>query len=277
MSKKQKIATKADIAQEHSRIQEVLDVIQDYDPHKKIKTNKYFNYKQFLDINQRWINVENEEKTYPAGYFTPTNYAYVYVPAADDPDPTVYSFTLLHIFKQLKDLSPVGWIFDFRGNNGGVIHSFLLGFLPILKEFTVTCSDRKKERKMDLVYDTESMYFKYTDDSKIETIGTFPPFTEIELNNVNVLVDSETASCGELMTYLLKKQKNAMIYGELTYGIPTWIAEDVIHQDSENLISIQFPELLLEFSDALNVIEQFQQFRIVPDITKIPFKEFGLF
>lgn len=277
MSKKQKIVSKADIIQEHSKIQEVVDVIQKYDPHKNIKISKYFSYKQFLDISQKWINVENEEKAYPAGYLTPTNYAYVYVPAADEPDPTVYSFTLLHIFEQLKKNNPVGWIFDFRGNNGGVIHSFLLGFLPILKSFTVACFDRKKERKMDLVYDTESMFFRYVDDSHTETIGTFPPFTEIDIENVNVLVDSETASCGELMTYLLKKQKSATIYGELTYGIPTWIAEDTIYQDANNTVSIQYPELLLDFSDALNVFEQFQQFRIVPEISKIPFGEFGLF
>lgn len=277
MNKKQKIVTKNDILHEQEKIMDVVSVIQKYNPQKNISASKYFCYRQFLDVNQRWLVVETEEKTYPMGYFTSTGYAYVYVPTADDPDPTTYSFTLLHIFEKLKQMDPVGWIFDFRGNGGGVIHSFLLGFLPILDEFTVSCFDKKRDKKMELVYDTESMYFKYIDDSTIESVGTFPPFKAIDIKNIAVLVDEETASCGELMTYLLKKQRGATIYGQLTYGIPTWIAEDQVYQDVDNTISIQYPELLLDFSDALNVIEQFQQFRIVPDITQIPFKEFGLF
>jgi hypothetical protein len=277
MHKKQKIVTKNDILLEHDKISAILDVIRTYHPQKIVKINKYFNYKQFLDMNQRWLVVEHTEKAYPSGYFTPTGYAYVYIPDTDEPDPTLYSFSLLHVFKELENLGPVGWIFDFRGNNGGVIHSFLLGFLPILDEFVVNCLDRKNQKKMELTYDKESIYFRYAELNDIESFGTFPPFTPINIKNVNVLVDSETASCGELMTYLLKKQKKATIYGELTFGIPTWTTDTVVFKDPDNNISLQYPELLLDFSDALNVVEQFQQFKIVPDITKIPFKEFGIF
>lgn len=277
MHKKQKIITKTDIQREHDRIGEIVDIIRTYNPHKNINISKYFNYKQFLEINQKWLIIENDEKSYPTGYFTETGYAYIYVPSTDDPDPTSYSFTLLHIFNELNSMSPVGWIFDFRGNGGGVIHSFILGFLPILENFVVTCTNKKGEKKMELVYDTESIYFKYLDDGAIESVGTFPPFQPLDIKNVNVLVDSETASCGELMTYLLKKQKSATIYGDLTYGIPTWISDMVAFQNDEMELFIQFPELLLNFSDSVNVVEQFQQFRIAPDVTKIPYADFGIF
>jgi hypothetical protein len=272
MYKKQKIVSKNDIEEEHAKIKYVVEILNQLGNRVKIIPTKYFTYKQFLDINQGWLHIEHDDQSIPLGYLTPTNYAYIYVPATDDPDPTTYSFALLHIFKGLRAANPIGWIFDFRGNSGGVIHSFLLGFLPILDEFVINAIDKNKEKKMELIYDRESIFFKYTDSGTSENFGTFPPFPSIDIHNVNVIVDGETASCGELMTYLLKKQKGATIYGSPTYGIPTWIDDY-----SFSSIVLQYPELLLDFSDAVKVVEQFQHFKIVPDIFKIPFKEFGMF
>lgn len=278
MSLIKKIADQKYLDDEHSKIQEILNSLAKFGINNFINPSKYFNFQQFLDINQSLINVENDESyNPPMGYLTRTNYAYIYVPAAEESDPSNYSFIMLHILKYFQSVKPIGWIFDFRGNSGGVIHSFILGFLPILDSFMISATDKNDNKKMELIYDRETIYFKYLDTNIVDIFGTFPPSDLINIDNVNILVDKETASCGELLTYLLKKQKNATIYGDLTYGIPTWKDYSIIYKKGNYEIMLQYPELLLNFSDSVKIVNQFQKFKIVPDVIQIPFSKFGIF
>jgi len=191
---------------------------------------RYISFNHFLADNRLYFSVDqhiNRELANPIGCITKTNYAYVRVPAYSGKNENItekFSYIILNMINELHSKNPDGWVFDFRGNTGGIIYSFVLGFMSILSPFTIDCVDKNNVLRMKLICDEKYLYYKYeNENTKPEIIGSIPPLKKLEISNVNVLTDIHTASCGELLTHLLRSQHNAIVYGEDTYGISTWM------------------------------------------------------
>ena len=265
------------------------------------KTDHLINYihcltvKQYLKLNSSYFLPLSESSVYdPLGTITKTNYAYLYIPdyigyyresasrAEDISDR--FSYIILNLIDKLYKKDPVGWIFDLRKNDGGIIHSFILGFSSILNYFTIHCKNKKGKVILDLVYQDEHLYYQYIGE-KAKILGLLPPLNKIKIDNVSVLIDDDTASCGELLTYLLKKQYNAVIYGEPSYGLSTWMELYEI-PGYDNLVDnmvLRYPELIFDFSDSDLKYVNTKKYKdtpvlsIAPDQNLIPYDKFGIF
>jgi hypothetical protein len=160
----------------------------------------------------------------------------------------------------------------------------MLGFLSVFNDFVVHCRNIKGESMVELVFKQDHLYFQQKD-KEPETIGLLPPVSKIDIQNVHVLINNETASCGELLTYLLKKQHNATIYGEPSYGLSTWMEYYEIPGLSlvSDEVTLRYPELIFDFSDSNIKMVKTKKYKdtpvfsIAPDKENIPFKEFGMF
>lgn len=247
--------------------------------------NNILDYTNYLSADHFMIAEKQyfgEVVTGPIGTITKTNYAYIYVPhyvGRKSETEDKFSYVILNILYKLYAAKPIGWIFDLRYNTGGIIYSFILAFLSVLDNFSLTAVNSKKEKKMELTYDGMYLYYKYTDQEP-NHIGILPPVTKLKLSNVHVLIDNNTASCGEILTYLLKKQYNATIYGPVesnirknyTYGIITWM--DYVNLPNFDNISdeviLSYPKLYFDFDIA-------KDYHIVADKKGVPFDIFGMF
>lgn len=258
---------------------------------RSINPKNYITLNQMVKINYKVFKIDRSPDVYkPIGTMTKTNYAYIYIPdylgnlqGGNVERSDKFAFIILNIISYLHKQKPVGWIFDLRSNTGGIIYSFILGFLSIFDNFVINCLDKKDIKRMELVYDGTMLYYQYND-QKRKSIGILPPIEKKKLKNVNVLINNNTASCGELLTYLLKKQYNATIYGETSYGIASWIAYYDIsgYEDIVSDLHLYYPELQFDFSDSdLKLEKNVNQNTIIKmitsDFSQIPFDTFGMF
>lgn len=284
MFKKNIIMTK-EIYEEHKKIQKLIDICLRYRmPMIDPITNHYIDVMHFLNINKEYITWSGKaskklSEQHILGTITKTNYAFISIPPFGSyEEEHTGAYILLHVLAKLHRQNPIGWIFDLRDNTGGIIYSFILGFLSIFDDFMVSCTDKTGAKKMEFGYEDDEVFYRYIGQEK-QVFGTLPPITKIDIKNVHVLVNNETASCGELVTYLLKKYKSATIYGEPTYGVPTWM-NNIDLPDIPNVateIYLNYPELLFNFYDTVNYVTQETHYKIQPDITDIPYDIFGMF
>lgn len=260
-----------------------------------INSENYITPSQLCKFNKKYIGWTNTPEMFdPVGTITKTGYAYMYIPDyigyySENITKNIdlsnnFSFIMLNLINELSKKDPVGWIFDLRYNSGGIIHAFILGFSSILNNFTINCKNIDGNIKLRLVRDDHSLYY-HREDENPETIGLLPPINKIPINNVHVLINNETASCGELLTYLLKKQHNAIIYGEPSFGLSTWMEYQDINTFNEvtDEISLRYPDLIFDFSDSDIKMVKIKKYRdtpvssIRPDIENIPYDTFGMF
>lgn len=253
----------------------------------------YISLNQLIKLNSELFNSRRSPDVYqPIGTITSTNYAYIYIPDylgnSETDSPNVersdkFAFIMLNLIQQLADKNPVGWVFDVRSNTGGIIYAFILSFVLILKDFEVKCLDKHGVEKMKLVY-KDNMLFNQYNGREPEIIGILPPIKKLEISNVHVLINGDTASCGELLTYLLKKQHNATIYGSETYGVASWMEYQDIKGFEEWVddLHIYYPELIFDFTDCdiklkKNTNNPELATKIVPDVDIIPYEKFAMF
>lgn len=262
----------------------------------KINPYVYLNLSQFLKFNSKFFVSESIPELYdPIGIMTKTNYAYIYIPdyigyyseniTRNIDLSNKFSHIMLRILDTLSKKNPAGWVFDLRYNTGGIIYSFIYAFLSILSPFTINCKNIKGEIKTKLVYDGEQLYFQ-RENEQPEVIGLMPPVVSINLSNVHVFINGETASCGELLTYLLKKQHNATIHGTPSYGLSSWMEYYEIPGFSNVVIDdvvLRYPELIFDFSDSdiqtikLKKYKNTPVLSIKPDKENFPYKMIGMF
>jgi C-terminal processing protease CtpA/Prc len=238
--------------------------------------DNYISLNQYLLINNLFY-LHKDTMFYPTGYITKTNYAYIFIPGfIGEYHDDLFSYIILYIIKDFSKRNPVGWIFDFRGNTGGIIHSFVNGFLFILDKFSIDCLDKNGNKQMVLAFNGSEIYNQYVGQEP-EIFGYFMPIDNIEISNVHVIIDRNTASCGEFMTYLLKKQKKATIYGQPSFGVPTWIEYGKL-QGFKNTyeVELSYPKLLLDFKDVLRMQNLGGFHKIIADFEEIPYNIFGM-
>jgi hypothetical protein len=260
-----------------------------------IDHTKFLTIEQFNKFNSTYFKPVNVAESYdPLGTITKTGYAYMYIPDylgyyAENITKNVdlsnnFSYIILHLVDKLSKMNPVGWIFDLRYNTGGIINSFILGFASIFDNFTVNCKDIKGNTMVELKLEDDHLFFRRAD-GKIEIISILPPLSKIKIDNVHVLINNETASCGELLTYLLKKQHNATIYGDPSYGLSSWMEYYEINGFDKvaDEITLRYPELVFDFSNCdikMTKIKKYKEtpvLSIKPDKENIPYEDFGMF
>lgn len=223
------------------------------------------------------------------GFFSPTGYAYLFIPEIIEDLDDISNFNrvtsiIINIIKYLHSKNPIGWVFDFRCNTGGIIYTYIAAFSILLDKFEVVAKDKYGKHKLSLIYDGYEIYTLNQVTKEKESLGLVIPVDKIKIENVHVFIGRETASCGELLTYLLRKQYNAKLYGAPTVGIPTWMEyyplDDI---DKATNVTVRIPELLFEMTDCVKIkIEKIGgvlHYKIIPDIieTEIDYKKFGLF
>lgn len=292
--------SKEKINKTHEELNIILTRLNSLHYDKDLMSAKTFNYttyislEQFIKLNPDYMHaLEKPEFYYPKATLTNTNYAYLYIPdylgfhmeeSGDEENYDKFSFIILHLANKLSKMNPVGWIFDLRGNTGGIIYSFVLGFISLLDDFVVKCKDINGETKCNLVCEDNDLYYQYIG-SKKKTIGLMPPISKIKISNVHILIDGNTSSCGELLCYLLKKQHNAIIYGSPSYGLSSWMDYYDIpgYEDLFDDLSFRYPELIFDFTDCDIKLKKIKSntntpiLSIIPDKENIPFEEFGMF
>jgi C-terminal processing protease CtpA/Prc len=284
------------IKNEQSKIDRLKKYVMHFtiqDPTSIGDSSNYISCNQMIKLNSNLFNLQRSPDVYkPIGTITKNGYAYLYIPdylgSVEDGNPNVeksdkFAFIVLNLIQALSDKKPKGWVFDLRANTDGIIYAFILSFLAVLDEFEVKCVDKNGVEKMKLIYNSNELMYKYTDRDPI-SIGILPPIKKIKITNVNILVDNNTASCGELLTYLLKKQHNATIYGYETYGVASWMEYyDIPGYDHVvDDLHIYYPEYAFDFSDSniklkKNIDNPALATKIVPDVDEIPFNRFLMF
>lgn len=294
---KKYLIEKEDIEKTHKSLDMALSRLKNYYKFKlpNIDHTKFLTIEQFNKFNNSYFRPINVAESYdPLGTITKTNYAYLYIPdylgyyseniTRNIDISNRFSYIILHLIDKLSKMNPVGWIFDLRYNTGGIIHSFILGFSSIFEPFTINCKNIKGETIVELKSDSENLYCQRVG-QKAESIGMFPPVPKVKIDNVHVLINHETASCGELLAYLLKKQHNAIIYGEPSYGLSSWMEYCEINGFDKiaDEVVLRYPELVFDFSDCDIQMTKVKKYKdtpvlsIKPDKENIPYEDFGIF
>lgn len=113
-----------------------------------------------------------------------------------------------------------GWIIDLKDNNGGAIFSQPLGVSPLLKDSIISYYKDNKGNFKPIICFKNSFKFGHNDSGA--TINYENTLIN-EGKKIAILINSRTASCGELVAMSLKFQTNAKTFGSKSSGLTTFL------------------------------------------------------
>lgn len=222
--------SQAKIALIHSTIAAMYAGLVDTKLRQPINTYICLGHYLAVQGHQFTSDFESEAQgSYPIGYYNKKNQnAYVWVPSCGTEgfQPYGWAANMKNILAALYHKAPKNLVLDFRGNSGGAIYAFYTGFAPILHEFTLE-DEYKGDRHTNIWKLTSSAlrhYDKQTGQLLFDQPHTVTP--DLKFQRISVLIDRNSASCGEILPYLLKKNANAVIYGERSAGAMSSLEEE---------------------------------------------------
>jgi C-terminal processing protease CtpA/Prc len=161
----------------------------------------------------------------------------------------------MKIIDSLHKQDPVGWIIDLRGNTGGIIEYFVSAICQIVDEFEIIGYDEQGKQNSSLTSNGKSFTLRSGDSVIVKVDHPFR--ISLDFKNIHVLIDKNTASAGEILSFILRKYKKAKIYGESSYGVLS-----LMNLEHFREFSLVYPFSQLDTGDGLG--------RIVPDVAEIP-------
>lgn len=193
------------------------------------------------------------------------NIGYIKIPgfAANDSISRLYSIKIrdaLSLLDKQGELS--GWIIDVRGNNGGRIFMFPLGISPLLKD-SVIIRNRNNRGKEYIDLCTGNLYFEGK-----HSITSIPPCDNFVNKDkpVAVLMDSTTASGGELTVVLLKNIKTTRSFGLKTRGATSSLTSwDIINKKDS-----YHSQILLAVNNWYDKNNNLIHGKLTPDVECLP-------
>ena len=133
-----------------------------------------------------------------------------------------YALKIRKSFKDLDNSSNLsGWIIDLKDNNGGTDYSQFLGLSPLFKDSIIAYTKNNKGVFKKII--CSNNYFRGSSGS-IQSIN-FDSTLKNKNKKIAVLINSKTASLGELVTLALKSQGNTKIFGSESRGMTTGLKE----------------------------------------------------
>lgn len=237
-----------------------LPFVYNYVHGKQFYLHEYINIKHILYSLDKTLLYCSNLKYYPIGLINHANYAYIWLPdifTNDDNENKKIVYRMLKIFSTLDKKDPIGWILDLRGNTGGYIEHYVASILPLLSNFVINGIDKKKDQILKIQSDGNTFIMEYTDELLLK--NELPYFSDVKnKNNINILVNEDSASAAEIITVLLKIYLNAKIYGKPTTGVISSV-ESVVYKN----IEIEYPLCDIIYDGKV-------QDNIIPDEVIIP-------
>lgn len=192
--------------------------------------NSYFtslgdNHSKMLTINQASQALsQNVKVSIPNLENSSDGTFYILVPKLHSMNDSVNKSFSSSIRKQLLlqvDSTSKGLIIDLRGNHGGDFRAFISAFSILFPDQTLfrTLSKEGKET-IHLINNKE--YYVFNNNLKTNRIAGKPKSNKnSNLENIPlvVLIDGETSSSAEWLSYSLKKRKNTTLIGQPTKGL----------------------------------------------------------
>ncbi len=225
---------------------------------------KYINLKHLIYVNRFNALEIDENLSYfePCGKINKHNYAYLWLPhIMREADEEYLSRSMVYrcmkIIYALWLKKPNGWIIDLRSNTGGIVEYYIAALSQFVDDFSLVGHDRKG-RANSSISSTGNTFKMVTEDEVIFDLE-FPFKVNIEMENIHILIDENTASAAEIVTILLRKYKGAKVYGNDSFGIVSLMVST--HYKDYTLI---FPISKIEFDGG--TIEG----KIKPDVYGIP-------
>ncbi len=224
---------------------------------------KWISLKHFIYMNRfTCIDIDESEFRFnPEGRLTKHNMAYLWFPHIHhDGDEEYVSRSM--VYKSMKIIyalwlkKPDGWIIDLRANTGGIVEYFIASISQFIDEFEIKGYDRRGRENSSIA--SKGNTFRMTIEDDIVFDIEFPFKLEIETSNISVLIDNNTASAAEIIALLLRRYKDAKIYGQDSYGVISLMSTTSYYD-----FNLVFPVSKIKFDD--NSVE-----KVVPDIYGIP-------
>lgn len=216
------------IEQEHSDL--YMDILQSYksrikdDLKDQVKPEFWINIKHFIYTSRfRLLELDDSSSYFePCGKINKHNYAYLWLPhimyeGDDEYISRSMVYRCMKIIYALWLKKPDGWILDLRSNTGGIVEYYLAALSQFIDEFSLVGCDRKGKPNSSII--SENNRFKMVTEGEVIFDLEFPFKVSIDLGNIHVLIDENTASAAEIVTILLRKYKGAKVYGTDSFGI----------------------------------------------------------
>jgi hypothetical protein len=185
---------------------------------------KWLGPKHMFYVNKSKIFEFDDEscRCRPTGRLTKENYAYLWFPhiGKEGDDEYISRDSVYRSMKIIYALwlkKPKGWIIDLRANTGGIVEYFIAALSQFVDDFELIGYDRKGKQNSSIVGRNNT--FKMSIEGEIVFDLEFPFKIDINTDNINVLIDENTASAAEIIAILLKKYRNAKIYGQDSFGV----------------------------------------------------------
>lgn len=204
-------------------LERIRDLVEE-DIKDTIIPEKWINFRHFI-YTSRFTTIELDDNTAyfkPCGRLNKHNYAYLWLPhIMYEGDEEYISRSMVYrcmkIIYALWLKKPDGWIIDLRSNTGGIVEYYVAALSQFIDDFSLIGYDRKGKPNSSIK--SENNTFKMETEGEIIFDLEFPFKVSIELGNIHILIDENTASAAEIVTILLRKYKNAKVYGRDSYGI----------------------------------------------------------
>lgn len=183
--------------------------------------------------------------------------------AANDSISRMYGIKIrdaLSVLDKQGDLS--GWIIDVRGNNGGMSFIFPLGIYPLLQDSVVMYSkDNRGKMQIDKCINGRF----YSGDNMSCSIPDCDPFVNKD-KPIAVLMDSITASCGEMTVLMLKNNQSTRSFGSKSHGATSSLHSIEIKNKQESYHA----QLLLAVGNWYSKDNKLIQGKLTPDVECLP-------
>lgn len=153
---------------------------------------------------------------------------YVHIPHCSSVNPGngyYWGIILRNIIDEIHAQGAQRLVLDFRGCTGGVIYGFASGLIRLIIGATWSDDPKGSAQKLLETFDSSGWIRRNTDGSLFANLPWITA-TPLKFAEVIVLVDRNSASCGEMFPRLLELQ-GARVCGERTMGCAS-----AIHTDS---------------------------------------------
>lgn len=162
---------------------------------------------EFFDQKQDIVN--------PEGKLLSNHIAYVKVPgfaSGDISKQNQFAVKIQNLIKSLDSKQIKGWIVDLRGNWGGGMYSMIVGLGPLLEEGILGYFILQNGKK-------ESWSYK---NGKSNGISVVNPYIVQNKNfKIAILINSQTASSGEMTAISFMRKQNVKLIGSPSAGYTT--------------------------------------------------------